>query len=371
METKGQKTGDNTLMNMLIAGGGTGGHLFPGIAIAESFLAGDADNKVLFVGTGRPFEKAVLSEKGFRHESISAEGLKGRGLKNQFKSMLKLPWGIFESVQIIRRFRPDMVLGVGGYSAGPVALAAWFLGIKIVLHEQNILPGITNRILSRFAGLVCVSLQDTKISLSPEKLRVTGNPVRKEILEAQSGQRISDAFTILILGGSQGATAINTAVAEALPHLGDKNRFFFVHQTGAEDEARIREAYEKYGIPCMIQAFFKDMGRVYGQADMIICRAGATTLAEVTAIGKAVIFIPYPFAADNHQVLNAQTLTSRDAAEMILQKDLSGKGLAERIEACASEPEALDKMASRAKQLGRPDAAETIVTNCYELINRN
>ena len=367
-------------MRIIIAGGGTGGHLFPGIAIAEAFMEKDKKNEVIFVGTGKPFETSILSKTCFMYQSITAEGIKGRGLWNQIVSIVKIPKGVFDSIKIIKNFKPDLVLGVGGYSAGPVGLGAWLLGIKIVIHEQNILPGITNRILSHFADRIYVSFKNTKVeafrccgAISQKKIHITGNPVRKEILECAGNQKIylgrAKPFTVLILGGSQGAHSINMAVIEALKFIKKKDKFFFLHQTGAADEEKIKNAYMSHGISCTIKAFFDDMAKQYGKADLIICRAGATTVAEVSAIGKGILFVPYPFAADNHQVLNALSLKNAGAAEMILQKDLSGKVLAEKIRHYASSPDALETMSSKIKELGRPDAAKAIVDDCY-ILNR-
>jgi len=370
-------------MRIIIAGGGTGGHLFPGIAIAEAFTARDNENRVLFVSTGKPFEMSILSKTAFKHKPITAEGIKGRGIWKQAVSVLKIPKAIFESIMILKDFRPDLVIGVGGYSAGPLVMAAWLVGIKIVLHEQNILPGITNRILSGFADRIYVSFKDTRLErfrwlapVEPEKVLVSGNPVRKEILRSTIDQQdVGSAdqlqkkpFTVLILGGSQGAHSINTAVLETFEYLKEKDKYFFVHQTGSTDEQDVKRAYVKSGISCMVKSFFDDMASQYHNADLVVCRAGATTVAEVAAIGKGVIFIPYPFAADNHQVLNAGSLENAGAAEMILQKDLSGKKLAERIEYYASSPGALKGMASRAKSIGRSDAAEAIVDDCYRTL---
>ncbi|HUV50728.1 MAG TPA: undecaprenyldiphospho-muramoylpentapeptide beta-N-acetylglucosaminyltransferase [Anaerolineae bacterium] len=370
-------------MRIIIAGGGTGGHLFPGIAIADAFATRDKENRVLFVSTGNPFEIAILSKTVFKHKPITAEGIKGRGLWRQAVSVLKIPKAILESIMILKDFRPDLVAGVGGYSAGPVVIAAWLMGIKIVIHEQNILPGITNRILSGFADRIYVSFKDTRLErfrwlvpVEPEKILVSGNPVRKEILQptidpqdaGSADQLRKKPFTVLILGGSQGAHSINTAVLEAFEYLKEKDKYFFVHQTGSADEQDVKRAYMKSGISCMVKSFFDDMATQYHNADLVVCRAGATTVAEVAVIGKGVIFIPYPFAADDHQVLNAGSLENAGAAEMILQKDLAGKKLAERIEYYASNPGALKAMASKAKSIGRSNAAEAIVDDCYKLI---
>ncbi len=363
-------------LRIVVAGGGTGGHLFPGIAMAQEFLTGNPNTRLLFVGTGKPFETTTLSKAGFAHKHITSEGIKGRGFWNQTKSILKIPKGIFESVMILKRFRPDLVIGMGGYSAGPLVAGAWLLGIKIVLHEQNILPGITNRILSRLADRIYVSFDNIPAGFNPKKVLYTGNPVRREILQYKRNQKVGEIddstqqrhFAILILGGSQGAHSINMALLDAIDKLKDKDKFFFIHQTVLNDETRVKNAYELYGVSCRVQAFFNDMARQYQKADLVICRAGATTVAEIKAVGKGAIFIPFPFAADNHQVLNARSLEKAGAAEMILEKDLNGKALAERINFYASSPDTLRQMASRARNLSRPDAAAVIVDDCYKLV---
>ena len=363
-------------LGVVIAGGGTGGHLFPGIAMAQEFLGRNPNNRILFVGTGKPFELSILSKTGFKHQRITAEGIKGQSLRERLLSILKIPKGIFESFLILKRFKPDIVIGVGGYAAGPLVVAAKLLCIKIVLHEQNILPGMTNRMLFRFAHRIYVSFNGTKAGASMDKISFTGNPVRKEILKCAKKQNhapVSDVgagkvFSVLVIGGSQGAHSINMAILEAMEHIENKDRFFVVHQTGIQDETRVKGTYANEAISGEVQPFFNDMDRRYKDADLIICRAGATTVAEITAMGKGVIFIPFPYAADNHQALNARSLEKSGAAELILEKDLSGKILAERINFYASHREALHQMALRAKQLGRPDAAADIVDDCYRLV---
>jgi UDP-N-acetylglucosamine--N-acetylmuramyl-(pentapeptide) pyrophosphoryl-undecaprenol N-acetylglucosamine transferase len=357
-------------LRIVIAGGGTGGHLFPGLAVAQEFMRRNEHNSVLFVSTGNPLERSVLSQTDFKLETITAEGIKGRGIWNQVKSAIKIPIGVIESIRILKNYKPDLIIGLGSYSAGPVVAGARLLGTKIALHEQNILPGITNRILSRFADRIYVSFKDTETRFNPDKTRLTGNPVRKELLnhgaiDEASG---SKSFGVLIIGGSQGAHSINMAVIEALNHLTNKESLYFVHQTGPADEQMVKEAYRRQDIPARVQSFFKQMAPLYKQAHLIICRAGATTVAEVTALGKAVIFVPFPFAADNHQALNADTLAREGAAEMILEKDLNANVLSQKIEYYASHPQALKAMSAKAKQLGHPDAARAIVDDCYELV---
>ena len=365
--------GEKKALRVVIAGGGTGGHLFPGLAIAQEFATRDERNTIIFVSTGNPLERSVLSETHFKLETITAEGIKGRGLWNQGKSALKIPRGIIESVRILKKFQPDLTVGLGSYSAGPVVVGAWLMRTKIVLHEQNILPGITNRILARFADRIYVSFDDTKRRFEPQKTRLTGNPVRKELLNHHEGNgndvaADSNLFCVLIIGGSQGAHRINMTVVETLSHLAHKEKLYFIHQTGAADEQAVTAAYQREGIAARVQSFFRHMAPLYKRADLIICRAGATTVAEVTALGKAVIFIPFPFAADNHQALNADTLAREGAAEMILEKDLNARVLGQRIDYYTTHPQAREAMATKAGQLGYPEAARAIVDDCYSLL---
>ena len=362
---------------IVIAGGGTGGHLFPGIAIAEAFIERNPENRVIFISTGKPFEVSVLEEKKFPLKTITAEGIKGRGIVNQIISIAKIPKGLFESMLILKDFRPHLIIGVGSYAAGPVVLGAWIMGIKIVLHEQNILPGVTNRILSYLADRIYVSFKDTQGRFDPEKVCFTGNPVRNEVLcfameESEiSGFVQGKPFTIFVIGGSQGAHSINMAVVRGLKFLKEKDSFFFIHQTGVADEEEVKNAYREQGISSTVKSFFNDMGQQYRNADLVICRAGATTVAELTAIGKGALLIPYPFAADDHQLLNAKILSDAGAAEIILQNELSGSLLVGKIEHYASNYKALSNMALMAKKLGRPDAADAIVDDCYRLMMRN
>ena len=363
-------------VRVVIAGGGTGGHLFPGIAIAEEVLARHERNDVLFIGTGNPLERSVLSEKGFKFEAISVQGLKNRGIVNQMRALLLLPASLIASGRILKGFAPDLVLGVGGYSAGPVVAAAWLMGIKTALQEQNILPGITNRWLSRITDRLYLSFPGTRGMEAAAKALVTGNPVRHEFLDdalsvkkaRENTEKAAVPFTVMISGGSQGAHAINLAMQSALGHLGHSERFHFIHQTGADDENMMKATYAHSRATSTVKAFFGDMARQYQAADLIVCRAGATTVAEVTALGKPVIFIPFPYAADDHQRLNAESLVREGASEMILERDLEGEALARRIEHYAGAPEELARMGTRAALLGRPDAARNIVDDIYALI---
>ena len=368
-------SGDRPL-RIIVAGGGTGGHLFPGIAIAQEFRHRNPATSIIFVSTGNPLERTVLGKAGFELACITATGIKGRGIWNQIKSMIKIPIGILESRQIIKKFDPDLAIGLGSYSAGPVIIGAWLKRIPTVVHEQNILPGITNRILSRFAKRIYTSFEHSGSRLNPAKVLWTGNPVRRELLADAEGRQINkedttvrDPFTVLIIGGSQGAHRVNMVVIEALQRLKDTEHLYFIHQTGEADAQTVGEAYGRTGVRCLVQPFFDNMAELYHQADLLICRAGATTIAEKTALGKAVIFIPFPYAADNHQVFNAGSLADEGAAEMIIEKDLDEKILSEKIAYYAAHPAALREMAAKARRFGKPDAAKLIVDDCYKLVN--
>jgi UDP-N-acetylglucosamine--N-acetylmuramyl-(pentapeptide) pyrophosphoryl-undecaprenol N-acetylglucosamine transferase len=369
-------------LKMIIAGGGTGGHLFPGIALAKEFISRNMGNQVLFVNAGNRFEREILSKSGFQVAQISTAGIKGQQFLNRIKAILAIPQGIWQSVRIILRFKPDIVLGVGGFASGPPILAATLLGIKTAICEQNIIPGTTNRFLFYLVHRVYLTFRDTRIQtrLPPvfidlkKKLRYFGNPVRHEMLPNFLARQkrpltASSVFTILIIGGSQGAHAINLAIMEALPYLTHKDRFFFIHQTGAQDLQTLTNAYAKYEIAAVAKPFFYDMAGQYLKSDLIICRAGATTMAEITVMGKSAIFIPYPFAADNHQEANARVLARQGGAEIVLQSDISGSLLADKIEYLAANPIRLATMSAKAGKHGKPDAAKDIIDDSYGLIS--
>ena len=356
---------------LIVAGGGTGGHLFPGIAVAQVFRSRQAGNQVLFVNAGRPLEVGVLSHLGWAYQAIPIEGIKGRGRWRQLAAACKIPGAIGRAAGIVKRFQTDIVLGVGGYSAGPVVTAARLRGIPTVLHEQNRLPGVTNRILGRLVDRIYLTFDESREYFDAAKVRVSGNPVRDEILRLASRPvevPEQGPFTLLVAGGSQGAHAINQAVVEALPELKPLQAIRCVHQTGPQDEQMVRDAYHQAGVEARVQAFFDDMADQYAQADLIICRAGATTVAEITVAGKAAIFIPFPHAADDHQTQNALALADIGAAEMIRQQELSGSLLAGMVRGYMQNRVLLTEMAAKARALGRPDAAKVIVDDMYALL---
>ncbi len=356
---------------LVMAGGGTGGHLFPGIAIAEEFMSRHPDNRVLFVNAGRSLETKVLSDLGWSQQAISIEGIKGRGWWSKMSAALKIPKALWQSGSILKAFQADLVFGVGGYSAGPVVASAAFRGIPTALHEQNRVPGVTNRILGRMVDQIYLTFEESKDLFNPEKVTVSGNPVRGQLLDLALKPVTAnhkELFALLVVGGSQGAQAINAAMLEALPRLGQMGSIRIVHQTGTGDEEKVRSAYQQNTIESDVRAFFTDMAKQYQAADMIICRAGATTVAEITAIGKAAVFVPFPYATDDHQTENARALVDFGAAEMIQEDELSGTKLADLIEGYKENRVLLRDMAAKAKVLGRPLAAQTVVDGLYTML---
>ncbi|MEW5734205.1 MAG: undecaprenyldiphospho-muramoylpentapeptide beta-N-acetylglucosaminyltransferase [Thermodesulfobacteriota bacterium] len=356
---------------VIITGGGTGGHLFPGLAVAEALREKGAE--VMFVGSTRPFEKRVLDKAGFVHKAVSVEGFKGRGVWAKMKAAVKLVLGTLKAFFIVAGFSPDLVIGVGGYASAPCVFAAFCLRKKIAVQEQNVAPGAANKVASRLAGRVYATFDASQAFFAAKKVRVYGNPVRLSLLTADSAKeeqpapdREDKAFTVAILGGSQGAHGINLAVMDALFHLRPDAGVRFIHQTGEADEKEVRQAYRLWEGPAEVAPFFHDMDRIYGQADLLVCRSGATTLAEVTSLGKPAIFVPFPHATDNHQEKNARVLEAAGAAEVILEKDITGKILTDRILALAADPEALSRMSEKCKALGKPGAALAIAQDALE-----
>lgn len=358
-------------MKLVIAGGGTGGHLFPGVAVAEEFLWRDADNEVLFIGTERGLERKVLPELGYNLRTITVEGLKGKGLRSVL-GLVKLPWSLVQSFGILSDFGPDMVLGVGGYASGPVVLAAVLQGIPTAITEQNAIPGETNKLLAKLVSRVFLSFPEHRDWAPAEKTIVTGNPIRAGLLDKALGSDRHDSFTLLVFGGSQGAHMINEAVLAALDHVRDIFKGIrIIHQTGADDLERVKKAYEDRageGLIAEALPFIKDMGAAYKSADLLVCRAGATSIAEITACGKAAVFIPFPFAVADHQTRNAEALAAAGAAVMVPQKELDGEKLAGIIKDFFNNPEKLRAMEKASAQLGHPYAARQVVDECVNIM---
>lgn len=357
-------------MRILIVGGGTGGHLFPAIALAEAFMIKDQENQIQFVVTPRALDSQVLEGRGYPFQILKMEGIKGKGLTGKIAALSQLPQAFGHSFTILKGFKPELVLGVGGYVSGPLVLSAWLKGIPCAIQEQNSVPGMTNRLLGMVVDRVFTAFKESESYFGKRKVRITGNPIRRELHQVRERKvPASGPLTVLILGGSQGAHRINQTVMDALDEMVLYQKdLHFIHQTGEKDQAPVARAYREKGFSHQVQAFIPDMVRAYEKADAIIGRAGAMTLAEITALGKPGLLIPFPFAANHHQEHNALALVKAGAAEMILEKDLRADFLADRIRDWLGNREQLTHMAHKAKTIGRLQAAEEIVECCYELI---
>ncbi len=352
-------------MRVIFAGGGTGGHLFPGLAVAREFQRRDEGVEILFVGTEQGIEFRVLPNQGFKLETLSVKGIKGRGLRGVLDAVYGVPASVLRSFKIIGEFRPDCIIGLGGYASGPLLLAGKLKGVRAAIMEQNLQPGFTNKILARLVDRVFTAYADSGKYFSGARVIETGNPVRwRELPKVPRGEK----FSLFIFGGSGGARRINYAVVDALKLLGDlEPDIVIMHQTGPLDYAAIKQAYAALPFSAEVTPFIDNMAGAYARADLIICRAGATTVAELTAFGKAAILVPYPYAIYDHQRGNAEALQARGAAEMILDQDLTGALLAGRIRSYFADRPRIEKMAAAARALGRPDAAAKIVDECYAL----
>lgn len=357
-------------MKVLIAAGGTGGHIYPGIAIAKEILRRDAESEVLFVGTARGLETKIVPDNGFQLTLINSAGLKKVGFVGKVKGMMILPKSFVEARKILREFSPDVVVGAGGYVTGPVLLTAHFLGFPTLVMDSNALPGFTNRRLAKFVDKAALTFEDA-LPYFGTKGVVTGNPVRDEFFGI-ADKKIRDTLNVLIFGGSQGSKAINTAMTDSLELLKASGiNIRIMHQTGESDYETVKAAYaEKDWQNFDIRPYISNMVEAFADADVIISRAGATTCAEVVAAGKAAIMIPLPTAADDHQRKNAEALVKNGAARMILQSKLSGETLVKELNELSGDKTALAAMGSAARKLARPDAASEIVDLIEKLRKR-
>jgi len=362
-------------MKCVIAGGGTGGHLFPGMAIAEAFVEREKGNEVLFIGTEKGIEATVLPGGRFPLRTIQARPIQGKSLPDKVRALWSLPVAVSQACSILKKFQPQLVLGVGGYASGPALVGAYFLGIKRAIQEQNVMPGMTNRILKWFSQQIFVSFDEARKYFPEKKVLVTGNPIRKgffaALAESKEERKNKDRFTLLIFGGSAGARRINLAMTEALGDLqGIKSSLKIIHQTGKQDFDFVSEAYRRKGFEALIKPFFEDLPVYYRMADLVVCRSGAGTVAELAVCGKAALLIPYPYAAHQHQWINAKKLVDSGAARMILDQELNGGILAQTILHLHDHPEERAKMEEAIQRLAKPRAAEEIVDHCYALIGR-
>lgn len=356
-------------IRMLLAAGGTGGHLFPGVAVAEAAQR-EFGAEVLFVGTQHGMEKEMIPRLGFALRFIPAEQLRGRN----WRGMLHALWAACRAVgvawRIVQEFAPDVIFSIGGYASGPTVLVGWLKRVPCVLLEPNAIPGMTNKWLGHFAKKICVGFPQTASWFPPHKAVWTGNPVRWNATTAQEPPTSppvlpSSQFTVLIFGGSAGARRLNHTLPQALALLGKgPETLRIIHQTGKADHMEVGAAYTRLGLEAEVVPFIEAMREYYIVADLVICRAGAMTLAELTSLGKPAILIPYPYAVDDHQRANAEILVQAGAALMVLDTDLTPERMAEEIGALMVDRNKLTVMSQAALALGRPEATAAVVREC-------
>lgn len=348
---------------VLIAAGGTGGHIFPALACAEEFTRRGWE--VAFVGAGRALERRILPSR-YGYHVLPVSPLKGGSFLRKAKALAILLFSLRGALSLLRALKPDFVLGMGGYVSGPVVLAAALLRVHRAVHEQNVVPGLANRLSAPLALRVFVSFEETLKAFPQGKVLLTGNPVRREVLKARGLTR-GETFTLFVMGGSQGARGINRAMVEAIPRLQDLT-IEVIHQTGQWDYDWVKEAYSSYPLEATVFPFTEEVGLCYARAHLVVSRAGSLTLAELSALGRAAILVPYPFAADDHQRRNAEVFVKRGAARMILEEDLTGERLAQEIRALYEQGHLREAMEAQAREFGRPEAASEIVEECLKLL---
>lgn len=354
-------------MKLLIAAGGTGGHIFPGLAVAEAFIASNPGNDVLFVGTPYGLERKIIPAYGFRLLEIEARPFAGQSLLQKLATILRLIQGIARSVGIMRREKPGAVIGMGGFTSVPVMLAAYLLRLPCFLHEQNAFPGLATRLLSRLSRATFISFSATRNYLKGN-LQHTGNPVRKKLLAPQAVKK-GDEFTIFVFGGSRGARSINEAVLLLLPYLESYKNTVMYHQTGTDDYEKVRAGYARVHFPYEVFPFTDSMEKYYSLADVVISRAGASTIFELAYFKKAAILVPYPFAAGAHQWKNAAHVEQVGGAYVIANEELSGERLHSVLKELHENREAREKMARNIASIYVENSSESIVKGITEHVS--
>lgn len=359
-------------LRVVIAGGGTGGHLYPGLAVARELIGRDPSARVTFVGTARGLEARVVGREGFELDLIRSAGLKGKSVGAVLGGASLLPASAVDAWRVLARRAPHVVIGVGGYSSGPVVLAAALRRIPTLVMEQNAVPGFTNRVLARAVDAAAVTYEATLPHFRGRGF-VSGNPVRSEFFVGPEPPRPGEtgAAAVLIFGGSQGAHAINMAMVEAAPKLAAHGRLAVTHQSGERDLAVVRTAYERVGLRARVEPFLFEMADEVKRADLVVCRAGATTLAELAAAGRPAVLVPLPTATDDHQRKNAVVLRDAGAAVVLEQRYLTGDALARAIGDLADAPQQRRAMAEAMRRFARPDAAAVIVDRVLALAERS
>lgn len=355
---------------MVIAGGGTGGHLFPGVAVARAVVAQDPGAVVTFAGTAQGIEARVLPREGLTLDVIRSAGLKGKSVGALLRGLGLVPVSALDAWQVLSRRMPDVVVGVGGYSSGPVVGLAALRRIPTMVLEQNAMPGLANRMLAKVVEAAALTYDEARPWFG-ERAFLSGNPVRDGFRAIDpAAPRREGPPRLLVFGGSQGAQAINAAMVAGAARLKAAG-IVVTHQTGERDLATVREAYAHAGLDARVEPFLHAMDREMADADLVVARAGATTIAELTVAGRAALLVPLPTATDDHQRKNAEALARRGAVEVLLQSAIGGTALADRIVALLGDAPRLQQMRQAARAAGRPDAADVIAARILALARRN
>ena len=355
---------------LAVVGGGTGGHVYPGIAVAHAWLAQVPNGRVIYIGSPTGFEAKAAPAAGLEFAPVEARRLKNAGLAERLKTLTRMPSAIWRGRALLKKLNPDVVLGVGGYVSGPVVLAAALTGRPCAIAEQNARPGLTNRILSRFVRRVYSAFPEVAERLPASKIRQLGNPVRAAFREAAKGAKeAGGGHRILVMGGSQGARALNEKLPPAFAELkADYPDLQIRHQAGRGKAEPVREAYDTAGLKdAVVETFIDDVASALLDADLVVARAGATTVAELACVGRPALFVPFPYAADDHQAANAASLVDAGAALMAREETLDQTRLVTLLRDLLSEPERLKTMAAAARAVARPSAADDIVADLRAL----
>ena len=355
-------------MKLLIAGGGTGGHVFPALAIAREWLSRGEEREVVLVGTQRGIEMKLVPQAGLPLETLRVAGLKGKGGATLFKNLTMLLPAMFDARRVLRKHKPVAAFGVGGYAAGPMLLATWLGGVPNIIFEPNAEPGLTNKLLAHLAKRIATGYEISAQTWG-KKAIVTGCPVRAEFFSI-APRAPGNPLRLLVTGGSQGALPVNRAFVDSMDRLAArKNELSIVHQTGERDYDAVRTAYARREILAEVVPFLANMPERFGWADVIVCRAGAITAAEVAAAGRAAIFIPFGRATDSHQLRNAQEMARAGAGRVITEPELTAQKLTGEIFSLLDQPQEIEKLSSNARALARPHATREIVNLIEEVAN--
>ena len=367
---EGQELQPKSPFDVVITGGGTGGHVYPGIAVAKELRYQFPSGSLLFIGTRTGLEAKIVPYEGFALETIDIQGFKSKGLVYKLQTLLKLPFAIKRAREYLKDFHPHVVFGTGGYVAVPVLYAAYLLHIPTVTLEPNRQPGLANKLLSKSVDRVAICFEETASAFPQGKVVFTGNPIRKEfsVVGKTPPPEKGKKSNLLIIGGSRGARSINLAVVKALEYLTEyRDTLVFTHQTGPDDYTYVKTSYEQQGFQADVLEFIQDIPRMYAKAHRVICRAGASTVAELQASHRPAILIPYPHG-DRHQEFNAQALVDKGIAQMILQQDLSGRSLADGIIHYLHQADTISQRWSNNHVPGEEKtAAEKVVELCRQL----